>query len=291
MAFLIIAQSTESSEMSAKMEIICVGNELLIGKTLNTNAKFLAKRATTLGLIVDRITVVSDDVNEIAGAIRESLRRNPRFIITTGGLGPTFDDMTFRGIAKGLKRKLEANDEALQMVRQKYQTLLMEGRLEKVELTPARVKMATFPVGTKPLPNPVGTAPGMVACVDGTFLIALPGVPPEMEAIFEESIVPMLKKETGKSAFFEASIYVQGMMESSLAPLIDKVMHGNPHVYIKSHVYTDSHAQTEGRRSHIELHFSTTTQDSKTATDRLEKAIVHLSKLVKVAGGKVSRSD
>jgi molybdopterin-biosynthesis enzyme MoeA-like protein len=240
---------------------------------------------------VNRITVVSDDVNEIAGAIRESLRRNPRFIITTGGLGPTFDDMTLRGIAKGLKRKLEANDEALQMVRQKYQTLLMEGRLEKVELTPARVKMATFPEGTKPLRNPVGTAPGMVACVDGTFLIALPGVPPEMEAIFEESIVPMLKKEAGKSAFFEASIYVQGMMESSLAPLIDKVMHDNPHVYIKSHVYTDSHAQTEGRRSHIELHFSTTAQDSETATDHLEKAIVHLSKLVKDGRGKVSRPD
>ena len=277
------------SEMSVKMEIVSIGNELLIGKTLNTNAQFIAKRATALGVIVDRIMVVSDDVNEIAGAIRESLKRHPCFIITTGGLGPTFDDKTLQGIAKSLKRKLQANNDALRMLRGKYQTLLMGGRIEKVELTPARVKMATFPEGTKPLHNPVGTAPGMVTCVDGTFLIALPGVPPEMEAIFEESIVPILKKEVGKSAFFEASIYVNGIMESSLAPLIDKAMHDNPRVYIKSHVYTKSHPQTEGRRPHIELHFSTRAEDSEIAGDRLEKAIVHLSELVQNGGGRVSR--
>ncbi|MCK4425067.1 competence damage-inducible protein A, partial [Candidatus Bathyarchaeota archaeon] len=74
------------------MEIICVGNELLIGKTLNTNAHWLAKRITSLGLSVKRITVVGDEVNEIANAVREALQRKPRFIITVGGLGPTFDD-------------------------------------------------------------------------------------------------------------------------------------------------------------------------------------------------------
>ena len=159
--FSIIAQAAEKSEMSVEMEIVCVGNELLIGKTLNTNAQWLAKRATTLGVIVHRITVVGDDVDEIASAMRESLRRKPRFIITTGGLGPTFDDKTLEGIAKGFRRKLEVNDEALQMVRGKYEALLREGRIEKVELTPARVKMATFPESTKPLHNSVGTAPGM----------------------------------------------------------------------------------------------------------------------------------
>jgi nicotinamide-nucleotide amidase len=276
--------------MSVKMEIVCVGNELLIGKTLNTNAQWLSKRATKLGVIVHRIAVVGDDVNEIAGAIRESLRRNPRFIITTGGLGPTFDDMTLEGIAKGLRRKLEVNDKALKMVRGKYEALLREGRIEKVELTPARVKMATFPKCTKPLRNSVGTAPGMVAIVHKTFLISLPGVPPEMQAIFDESIVPMLKKEAGKSAFFEASVYVNGVMESSLAPLIDKVMHGNPNVYIKSHVYAKSRPQTEGTSSHIELHFSTRAEDSETAMDRLEKAIVHLSEQVQNSGGSVSRA-
>jgi molybdenum cofactor synthesis domain-containing protein len=276
--------------MSVEMEIVCVGNELLIGKTLNTNAQWLAKRATTLGVTVQRITVVGDDVDEIASAMRESLRRKPRFIITTGGLGPTFDDKTLKGIAKGFRRKLEVNDEALKMVRGKYEALLREGRIEKVELTPARVKMATFPESTKPLHNSVGTAPGMMASVDGTFLIALPGVPPEMEVIFEESVVPMLKRDAGKRAFFEASLYINGVMESSLAPLIDEAMHDNPDVYIKSHVYTKAHPQVEGRRSHIELHFSTTTEDSETAKFRLDQAMTQLSELVRENGGRVGKA-
>lgn len=277
--------------MNVKVEIICVGNELLIGKTLNTNSHWLAKRATALGANVQRITVVSDDVSEIAIALREALRRKPRFIITTGGLGPTFDDKTLEGIAKGLNQKLEVNNRALKLVRGKYEALLKEGRIEKIELTPSRTKMATFPKGSKPLHNPVGTAPGMLADVKQTCVIALPGVPPEMEAIFDESVAPMLKKEAGKSAFFETSIYIEGIMESSLAPLIDRVMHANPLVYIKSHVYVKSRPQVEGKKSHIELHFSTIGEDPKTEKDRLGKAVEQLSELVKENGGKVSAAE
>lgn len=273
--------------MSVQMEIICVGNELLIGKTLNTNANWLAKRATSLGAMVKRITVVGDDVDEIAVAVREALRRKPRFIIATGGLGPTFDDKTLQGIAKGLKRKLIVNEKALKMVRARYEAYLKEGKIGKVELTPSRLKMATFPEETEPLHNPVGTAPGMSTNVAGTFLIALPGVPPEMEAIFDESLAIMLKKEAGKSRFFEESIYADHIMESNLAPLIDKVMHNNPHIYIKSHVYVKSHPQVEGQRSHIEIHFSTTTENQEAAKAWLDNAITQLSELVRENGGKI----
>ena len=273
--------------MGVKIEILCVGNELLIGKTLNTNAHWLAKRATALGAVVQRMTVIGDDVGEIAKAVRGALSRKPRFVITTGGLGPTFDDKTLEGIAQGLKHKYSVNDKALEMVREKYEALLKEGRIDKVELTPSRVKMATLPEGAKPLRNPVGTAPGMVAEAGQTFLIALPGVPPEMEAIFEESVAPMLKKEAGNSSFFETSIYVDGIMESSLAPLIDRVMRDVAQIYIKSHVYTKSFSQVEGKKSHIELHFSTTADNSKTAKNRLSRAVVQLSELVRENGGKV----
>ena len=262
------------------MEIICVGNELLIGKTLNTNAQWLAKRATTLGIAVERITVVGDEVDKIATVIQEALRRKPKFIITTGGLGPTFDDKTLQGIAKALNRKLEVDEKALEMVKEKYDTYFKEGKIEKVELTPPRVKMATLPKGAEPLPNPVGTAPGVKLDVEGTSLIALPGVPREMEAIFEESVVPLLKK-AGKVMFFETSIYADGIMESTLAPLIDRVMHDNPYVYIKSH------PKGEERKPHIEVHFSTTAKNSKTAKNRLGKAIIQLSELVQKNGGKI----
>ncbi|MGB9676152.1 MAG: nicotinamide mononucleotide deamidase-related protein [Candidatus Bathyarchaeales archaeon] len=267
--------------MGNEMEIICVGNELLIGKTLNTNAQWLAKRATTAGFTVKRITVVEDDVASIASVIREALQRKPKFIITTGGLGPTFDDKTLEGIATALNRKLKINEKALEMVKEKYEAYAKTGKIEKVELTPARVKMAKLPENSKPLPNPVGTAPGVILEVDGIVLIALPGVPSEMEAIFEGSVMPLLKERAGDVTFYEASIYVSSIMESTLAPLIDKTMHDNPHVYIKSH------PKGEEKKPHIELHFSTTAKDSKTAKDRVGKALIQLSELVKKEGGKV----
>ncbi len=263
------------------MEIICVGNELLIGKTLNTNAHWMAKRATSLGILVKRITIVGDDVDEISNATREALQRKPRFIITTGGLGPTFDDKTLEGIAKAINRKLEVDEKALEMVREKYEAYAKARKMEKVELTPPRVKMAKLPEGAEPLPNPVGTAPGVMINVEETLFIALPGVPSEMEAIFEKSVMPLLKKEAGEVTFFETSIHVNNVMESTLAPLIDQAMHNNPYVYIKSH------PKGEEKKPHVEVHFSTTAKDFKTAKDCLKKAMVQLSDLIKKNGGKV----
>ena len=263
------------------MEIVCVGNEILIGKTLNTNAQWLAKRVTSLGLNVKRITVVRDEVNEIANAVREALKRKPRFIITTGGLGPTFDDKTLEGIAEALNRKLEVDENALKMIKEKYEAFLKEGRIEKVELTPPRIKMAKLPEGAMPLPNPVGTAPGVTLNVKETVLIALPGVPLEMEAIFEGSVALLLKREAGGVMFFETTIHIDGVAESALAPFIDRTMHDNPYVYVKSH------PRGGNQKPHIEVHFSTTAKNSKTARNRLGKTMIQLSELVQRSGGKV----
>ncbi|MEM2969059.1 MAG: nicotinamide mononucleotide deamidase-related protein [Candidatus Bathyarchaeia archaeon] len=268
--------------MASDLEIICVGNELLIGKTLNTNAQWMAKQATELGAAVRRITVVSDDVNEIANAVSEALKRKPRFIITTGGLGPTFDDKTLEGIAKALRRKLEVNKRALQMVRAKYEAYARETGSAKVELTPPRIKMATLPRKAQPIPNPVGTAPAVLINLKVTTLLALPGVPSEMEAIFRQTAEPLLKQAAGKSVFYEKSIYVEGVMESNLAPLIDKVMRDNAGVYVKSH--------PKGRESmpHIELHFSIAADEVEKAGERLQRAISQLSGELAKIGGKVS---
>jgi len=271
--------------LGKQIEIICVGNELLIGKIVNTNAHWLAKRATSLGMTVKRVTAVSDDVAEIATVVRESLKRKPKLIITTGGLGPTFDDRTLEGIAKALNRELEVNQKALGMVRKKYETYAKEGKIEEVELTPPRVKMAKLPEGSKPLPNPVGTAPGVETKVGGTFLIALPGVPSEMEAIFEESVAPLIKKEAGATVFFERSVFADGIMESALAPLIDEVMHDNSCVYIKSH------PKGQEKKPHLEVHFSTTTKNHETARKCVDVAVAQLSQLIEENGGTIRRQN
>lgn len=272
--------------MAGCLEIVCIGNELLIGKTLNTNATWLAKSATSLGLVVKRITVVRDEVEEIAVAIQEALARKPRFIITTGGLGPTFDDKTTEGIAEGLGLELEINKKALKMIRAKYKAYFRQ-KTEKTELTPPRIKMATLPKGADTLSNSVGTAPGVIVKNRGTSIIALPGVPPEMEAIFNEQVAAIIKNRAGKSRFFDKSIYAEGMMESTLAPLIDLTMRDNKRVYIKSHVYAKPNGKIEGRKSHIELHFSTTAEEPKIAGERLKMAVAQLSDLVHKNGGKI----
>jgi len=267
--------------MTQNIEIICIGNELLIGKTLNTNAQWLAKRVTTLGLNVRRITIVGDDINEVSSAVREAIQRNPRFLIITGGLGPTFDDKTLEGLAKALERKLEINEEALTMVKEKYRKYVEEGKMEKAELTPPRAKMAKLPEEAKPLFNPAGTAPGVIVEHEGITIVALPGVPSEMEAIFDGSVASFLKQVAGDVTFFETSMEATGVMESEIAPLIDQVMHDNPYIYIKSH------PKGTERTPLLEFHFSTTAKNSVVARKRVSKAFVQFSELIQEKGGKI----
>jgi len=267
--------------MSKSIEIICVGTELLIGKTMNTNGQWLAKCATTLGLKVHRITTVEDDIDEISNALQEALQRNPRFIISTGGLGPTFDDRTLEGVAKALGVELKVHDKALKIVEDKYREYVEEGRMEKAELTPYRVKMAKLPEGAKPLFNSVGTAPGVIIEHEGVTIIALPGVPSEMEAIFEDSVAPLLKEAAGNVVFFEASLDATGIMESEVAPLIDQTMRDNPYVYIKSH------PKGSEKFPRIELHLSTTAEEPETAKNRIGKVIIQISEMVQTKGGKI----
>ena len=266
--------------MTGEMEILSVGNELLIGKVLNTNAQWIAKMATSLAVAVKRITVVSDDVEEASSAIKEILRRAPRFVLITGGLGPTFDDKTLESIARALGRKLVVDDDALQMVKKKYQCYALKtGKSD--EMTPPRVKMATIPENSKPLRNPVGTAPAVQVDLKNTVLFALPGVPAEMEAIFKESVLPLLSQDTDGVAFSEDSIFVNDIMESVLAPIIDQVMRDNPYVYIKSH------PRGSEKTPHIELHLSTTANNHREAEDRIRKASAEISACVKNSNGRI----
>jgi nicotinamide-nucleotide amidase len=267
------------------LEIVCVGNELLIGKVVNTNASWLGKRATSLGVAVKRITVVADDVQEMATVFREVLARQPKFIVSTGGLGPTFDDKNLEGIAKALNRKLAVNQEALSMVKAKYKEYAKTRNIPEGEMTPPKIKMATLPQRTTPILNPLGTAPGVRADINETVLIVLPGVPREMEAIFEASVVPLLRQAAGNVGFYEISIYADNIMESVLAPLIDTVMHDNPQVYIKSH------PKGKENKPHMELHLSTVGKPSENPQEHLSNAALALSALIEKSGGEVVKLE
>jgi len=228
-------------------EIVAIGNELLIGKTLDTNSHWLAIQISRLGGVLRRVTTVRDRHDEIGSAIGSTLSRHPDFLLTVGGLGPTHDDITLSSIGKLLRRRLVLNPEALEFLRTRYVTRFGPA----VKLTSPRLKMARFPEGATPLPNPVGTAPAPCLVVRGTTLVALPGVPKEMRAIFRGSVVPMIERFGAHYHFYEHSLLLRGIPESSLSPKIDEVMRRYRHVFIKSHprgIEKDGSAR-------IELHF------------------------------------
>ncbi len=255
------------------VEILCVGRELLIGKTLNTNAHWLAGQITALGGKVIRVTTVGDEVEEIASSLEEIVNRKPDLVIAVGGLGPTFDDKTLEGVADAIGVRLGINQEALKLVREKYQSLSTHGRLR---LTKSRVKMATLPRGAMPLYNPVGTAPGVILKRPRTTLICLPGVPEEMKAIFNESLVNLIEAKVGGAYFYEESFDVADIFESELAPLIDRVMRKYPRVYVKSHARGG-----EGRAgATLELHFSSASRNMADAKGNVVKAVKMMKRIL-----------
>lgn len=213
-------------------EILCVGNELLLGITINMNAYWLSKKITEVGGSVKRITVIKDDVNEISLAVRDSIARKPDWLIISGGLGPTYDDKTLEGVASGLKLELELDNMALDMLKKSYSRQSMNYELNEI-----RLKMAKIPVGSCPIQNPVGNAPSVLIQTDETKTLCLPGVPKEMEAIFLESILPQMKKNVGDFHLVESSYETIGVSEAMLAPTLSEIVESNPHdsIYLKTH--------------------------------------------------------
>jgi nicotinamide-nucleotide amidase len=213
-----------------RAEILTLGRELLIGKTVNTNASWIASQLTSLGISVERVVVVPDTVGQISGAIMDSIQRHPDVLITTGGLGPTYDDLTVDGLASALRLPKERNRMAMEQVEARYRSL-------GLGMTPARQKMTMMPIGSTPIPNEEGTAPGIFIETSGTMVFCLPGVPSEMTHMFDSWVLKTLRGRTGRASFLEETLVVEGMPESSLAPLIDEWMPRGRGVYLKSHPF------------------------------------------------------
>ena len=268
------------------VEIINVGNELLDGRTLNTNLQWLCGRLSALGFIVKRAVIVRDDIMDISASIREAIRRKPRWLIISGGLGPTHDDKTLEGVAKAVGKKLKVSDEALELIREHYERMVEKGLIERVELTSARIKMATIPQGARPLRNNVGTAPGVLLRKAGVKIVCLPGVPSELQDIFNNELYPLLLTESRGRKFITKRITVRGVLESSLSPLIDEAMKRFRGVYIKSNP-----RGFEGGESVIDLDFIVgVSGDDKRAEQLISEAESFLLERLSY-GGKTNEGD
>lgn len=215
--------------------VLVIGNEILDGVILDTNTQWIIQQLKPLNYIVAEALTIRDNTSEIAKAINRMKGDAVQLVITTGGLGPTYDDMTLLGVSEAFNLPMELNDEAYKIVERQYRGFYERGVVDTPEITDSRRKMAVFPLGATPLDNRAGGAPGVLLAIDGMQIVSLPGVPSELKWIFENQLTPLLKQQV-QGHYYEKIIHLKLRDESTLAPLIDEAKKQYPDVYIKSMV-------------------------------------------------------
>lgn len=202
-------------------EILCVGTELLLGHIVNTNAAYLARELAALGIGCYYQSVVGDNAGRLAESLRLALSRAD-MVITTGGLGPTYDDLTKETVAQHFGLPMELHQPSLDRMKE---ILERRGR----PFTKNNEKQAYFPKGARIFPNDQGTAPGLAIEQDGKIVIMLPGPPNEMTAMFQQQVRPYLESRSDR-VLRSHTIHLFNIGESAVEDKLHQSMldHQNP---------------------------------------------------------------
>jgi len=199
-----------------KASVISVGNELLDGQTVDTNAAFLGNEMMCLGIPVAGRFTVGDDVDQIVRALHLACE-DTDVILVTGGLGPTADDLTRQAVAVFLGVGLHLEEELLDQIKVFFTH-------RGVRMPDINAVQAYLPEGTEAIPNEVGTAPGILGRRDGKLIAAMPGVPSEMKQMFGRSVVPVLREACVGQAVVVHRLRCFGAGESAIAEMIGSIM-------------------------------------------------------------------
>jgi len=196
-------------------EIITIGDEILIGQTVDTNSAWLGEHLNTYGIEVIQITSINDKKESIVAAIKSAENRAD-IILITGGLGPTKDDITKKVLADYFGASLIMHEGTLQRIKHIFES---RGR----SLIQANIDQALVPDSCEVIPNTKGTAPGMYFEKNGKIYVSMPGVPYEMKAMMENVVFEKLNKQGDNYAIVHKTITVVGVPESHLAQIIESV--------------------------------------------------------------------
>lgn len=232
-----------------RASIVSIGNEILSGETVDTNAAYLSRRLLSVGISVVSSYTVGDDVERIACALRRAADEG-EVVLVTGGLGPTDDDVTRDGVAQFLGVELEFDADLFEQIKGLY------ARIQRPMPQKNRVQ-AYLPKGASGLNNNIGTAPGIRVRFSETDFYVLPGVPGEMERMFEESVLPELEKRANKQVVVVRKLKCFGTGESNIAELLGPLMERGRNPLINS---------TCGKGV-ITLHIVATADDEKAALE------------------------
>lgn len=232
-----------------KLEIITIGDELLLGFTIDTNAAYLARELAAHGVEIVRRATVGDDAEAIATAVRDALERTGA-VITTGGLGPTADDLTKPAIAALFGRRLEMREEIVAMIEERFRLYGFKGSMPV-----SNRQQALVPEGARVLDNRHGSAPGIwIEDERRGWVAMLPGVPREMRGMTHDVIVPELVARMGpiREVVRSRTLRCMGISESHLADLLGaraREVHGLPVAYLPSVAGIDLRLTTRGMSS------------------------------------------
>ena len=219
---MIIRLNSESSEIN--IEIFAIGNELCYGKIYDTNSFWLAEQITNLGAKVKRITCIPDDLDMICNSLREALSRNPDFIISTGGLGPTHDDLTIEALSQVFLRPITVQKRVVKKMAKRR-------NVPVDQLSPYLLRMLRTLKGAECLANPLGWAAITIVNNGKTTIVSLPGPPTEVKACFTQYLAKRIRSLTGHQSD-SRRIFVP-MYESQVSPITDYIMETIPSVYLK----------------------------------------------------------
>lgn len=210
-------------------EIITIGTEILLGEILDTNARYIARQLRDVGIDLYRKTTVGDNAQRIAQAIQQAMERS-EIIITTGGLGPTVDDPTREAVALAIGEQTEFRPELWDQIQTRFKRFNRQP-------TENNRRQAFVPAGALAIENPVGTAPAFIVEDDRYAIIALPGVPREMEYLLENAILPYLRRRYALTGIIKARIlHTSGAGESQIDDLIgDLETNINPTIGLAAH--------------------------------------------------------
>ena len=245
-------------------EIITIGDEILTGDILDTNSRFLCEGLTKIGVTVSKVTIIHDDVDIISNAVKDALDSSSDYIIVSGGLGATPDDMTIEAVAKTLDRRLIKDPEIVEWVIKKMD--YMTRFRFKGGMTQEREKFAIIPEGFTAIYNSVGLAPGLVCEVGESTLIILPGVPRGLEPLFKGISDEYIKSE---QTIESEELTIFGL-ESDLAGCYRQSNSDFPAVRLGSY--------PSRRKVLVKLYLSG--EDEDEVKGRLKEAKEHLSKLL-----------
>ena len=238
---------------TTRASIVSIGNELLSGSSVDTNSAYLSEKLLSIGIPTVAGYTVRDDCEAIAKALRAASEQAD-IVLTTGGLGPTDDDITRQAISKFCTRQLKLNESLVEQIEQFF------ARRGK-EMPQRNRVQAYLPDGAEALNNEVGTAPGIMLIDGEKMLFAMPGVPVEMKLMFEKSVLPRLTELDGREVVAIRKLKCFGMGESSIAELLgDRMQRGrNPLV------------NTTVRDGVITLHITAAAKDQKQAGEMAKR--------------------